>query len=118
MFLNLISNAIKYTPEDGELKIVLAQDGDFAMVDIVDSGIGIDAEHLSHIFDRFYRVDKARNRMDGGTGLGLAIVKWIAEAHGGGITVTSEVGKGSTFSVRLPVQGPGEGKHPITTILD
>ena len=118
MFLNLISNAIKYTPEDGELKIVLAQDGDFAIVDIVDSGIGIDAEHLSHIFDRFYRVDKARNRMDGGTGLGLAIVKWIAEAHGGGITVTSEVGKGSTFSVRLPVQGPEDGKHPITTILD
>jgi heavy metal sensor kinase len=118
MFLNLISNAIKYTPENGELKIVLAQDGDFAMVDIVDSGIGIDAEHLAHIFDRFYRVDKARNRMDGGTGLGLAIVKWIAEAHGGGITVTSEVGKGSTFSVRLPVQGPEEGKHPLTTILD
>ena len=56
--------------------------------------------------------------MDGGTGLGLAIVKWIAEAHGGGITVTSEVGKGSTFSVRLPVQGPEEGKHPISTILD
>jgi signal transduction histidine kinase len=118
MFLNLISNAIKYTPEDGALKIAMAQDGGFAVVDIVDSGIGIDAEHLAHIFDRFYRVDKARNRMDGGTGLGLAIVKWIAEAHGGGITVTSEVGKGSTFSVRLPVQGPEEGKHPISTILD
>ena len=118
MFLNLISNAIKYTPEEGELRIALAQDGDCAVVDIIDSGIGIHAEHLAHIFDRFYRVDKARNRMDGGTGLGLAIVKWIAEAHGGGITVTSEVGKGSAFSVRLPIQGPEAGKHPTTTILD
>lgn len=118
MFLNLISNAIKYTPEEGTLKIAMAQDGEYAVVDIIDSGIGMEAEHLTHIFDRFYRVDKARNRMDGGTGLGLAIVKWIAEAHGGGITVTSEVGKGSAFSVRLPIQGPEEGKHPTTTILD
>jgi len=118
MFLNLISNAIKYTPDGGELKIVLAQKNDFAVIDIADSGIGMHAEHLAHIFDRFYRVDKARNRMDGGTGLGLAIVKWIAEAHGGSISVTSEVGKGSSFSVSLPIQGPEEGKHPKTTILD
>ena len=118
MFLNLISNAIKYTPEGGKLKIVLAQEDDFAVIDIVDTGIGMHAEHLSHIFDRFYRVDKARNRMDGGTGLGLAIVKWIAEAHGGSISLTSEVGKGSAFSVRLPLKGPEEGKHPKTTILD
>ena len=93
-------------------------DDHFARVDIMDSGIGIPGEHLPHIFDRFYRVDKARNRMDGGTGLGLAIVKWIAEAHGGSITVTSEVNKGSSFSVRLPVEGPEEGKHPRTTILE
>jgi len=118
MFLNLISNAIKYTPENGHLEIVLSMDNSFACVDIIDSGIGIPAEHLPHIFDRFYRVDKARNRMDGGTGLGLAIVKWIAEAHGGSITVTSEVKKGSSFSVSLPIEGPEEGKHPRTTILE
>ncbi len=118
MFLNLISNAIKYTQENGRLEIVLAKQDNFARVDIVDSGIGIPAEHLAHIFDRFYRVDKARNRMDGGTGLGLAIVKWIAEAHGGSITVTSEVNKGSSFSVLLPIDGPKEGVHPRTTILD
>lgn len=118
MFLNLISNGIKYTPENGHLKIGLAMDNGFARVDINDSGIGMPAEHLPHIFDRFYRVDKARNRMDGGTGLGLAIVKWIAEAHGGSISVTSEVGKGSSFSVRLPIDGPEEGKHPKSTILE
>jgi heavy metal sensor kinase len=118
MFLNLISNGIKYTPENGHLEITLAMDNGYACVDINDSGIGIPAEHLPHIFDRFYRVDKARNRMDGGTGLGLAIVKWIAEAHGGSIKVTSEINRGSSFSVCMPIDGPEEGKHPKTTILE
>ncbi len=118
LFLNLISNGIKYTPENGRLEIGLKMVDGFAVVEINDFGIGIPEEHLGHIFDRFYRVDKARNRMDGGTGLGLAIVKWIAEAHGGGIVVTSEVKKGSSFSVRLPIDGPEEGKHPLSTILD
>ncbi|MGK2943300.1 MAG: sensor histidine kinase [Desulfuromonadales bacterium] len=118
MFLNLISNGIKYTPENGHQEITLAMDNGYACVVITDSGIGIPAEHLPHIFDRFYRVDKARNRMDGGTGLGLAIVKWIAEAHGGSIKVTSEINKGSSFSVCLPIDGPEEGKHPKTTILE
>jgi heavy metal sensor kinase len=118
MFLNLISNGIKYMSENGRLEIILAMDNGDARVDINDSGIGIPEEHLPHIFDRFYRVDKARNRMDGGTGLGLSIVKWIAEAHGGGITVTSEVNKGSSFSVRLPLKGPEEGKHPKSTLLE
>ena len=118
MFLNMISNGIKYTPENGHMEIALAVDKHFARVDINDSGIGIPAEHLPHIFDRFYRVDKARNRMDGGTGLGLAIVKWIVEAHGGTIAVTSEVNKGSSFSVCLPIDGPAEGKYPKTTFLE
>ncbi len=118
LLLNLISNGIKYTSENGHMEIALAMDDSFARVDISDSGIGIPAEHLPHIFDRFYRVDKARNRMDGGTGLGLAIVKWIAEAHGGSILATSEVGKGSCFSVRLPIEGPEEGKHPKSTLLE
>jgi len=118
MFLNLISNAIKYTSENGRLDLVMTKENDFVVIDVKDSGLGISAEHLPHIFDRFYRVDKARNRMDGGTGLGLAIVKWIVEAHGGNIGITSEVGKGSTFSVCLPLKGPEEGKHPLTTILE
>jgi heavy metal sensor kinase len=118
MFLNLISNAIKYTPESGRLEIGLKVVDGFAAIAINDSGIGIPEEHLAHVFDRFYRVDKARNRMDGGTGLGLAIVKWIAEAHGGSIIVSSEVNKGSSFSVRLPIEGPEEGKHPRSTILE
>jgi heavy metal sensor kinase len=118
MFLNLISNGIKYTPENGWLEIALSMVNGYAKVDINDTGIGIPGEHLPHIFDRFYRVDKARNRMDGGTGLGLSIVKWIAEAHGGSITVSSEVKKGSSFSVSLPIKGPEEGKHPRSTLLD
>jgi len=118
MFLNLISNAIKYTPEGGRLEIGLKMFEDSAVVVINDSGIGIPEEHLAHIFDRFYRVDKARNRMDGGTGLGLSIVKWIADAHGGSIQVSSKVQKGSSFSIRLPLAGPEEGKHPKSTILE
>jgi signal transduction histidine kinase len=98
---NLVGNAIKYTPEGGTISLSLFQDGDWARLDVADTGIGISPEHLPHIFDRFYRVDKARSRAGGGTGLGLAIVKGIALQHGGKVTVTSKPGKGSTFTVWL-----------------
>ncbi len=98
---NLVGNAIKYTPERGTVTLSLYQDGGWARLDVADTGVGIPAEHLPHIFERFYRVDKAHSRRSGGSGLGLAIVKGIAEQHGGKVSVTSEPGKGSTFSVWL-----------------
>jgi signal transduction histidine kinase len=117
MFLNLIANAIKYTPEDGSLELVMMREGPMARIDLTDTGIGIPVEAQPYIFDRFYRVDKARNRMDGGSGLGLSIVKSIAVAHGGTIDVHSSPGKGSTFSVRLPIGGP-TGNCLIPAILN
>jgi signal transduction histidine kinase len=98
---NLIDNAIKYTTEGGTITLSLFRDGDWARMEVADTGIGIAPEHLSHVFDRFYRVDKARTRGRGGSGLGLAIVRGIAEQHGGKVTVTSDSGKGSTFTVWL-----------------
>jgi heavy metal sensor kinase len=106
MFLNLITNGIKYTPNGGRVEIGLAVTRDSAVVTIADTGIGIPEEHQPHIFDRFYRIDKARNRMDGGAGLGLAIVKWIVDAHEGRISVSSTPQRGSTFTVSLPFSGP------------
>ena len=100
MFLNLISNGIKYTPDNGELKIALAREGDFALVDIVDSGIGIDAEHLSHIFDRFYRVGNSFGH--GSSGIGLALAKRFVELHKGTITVDSTPNVYTVFRVLLP----------------
>jgi two-component system, OmpR family, sensor kinase len=96
---NLIDNAIAYTPEGGVITLSLYRDGDQARLEVADNGRGIAPEHLPHIFDRFYRVDQARSRIKGGSGLGLAIVKAIAEQHQGKVTVTSEPGKGSTFTV-------------------
>jgi two-component system OmpR family sensor kinase len=98
---NLVNNAIKYTPENGEIKISLFRDREWACLEVSDNGIGIAPEHLSFLFDRFYRVDKARSRNREGTGLGLAIVKEVAEQHGGKVSVVSESGKGSKFTVWL-----------------
>ncbi len=103
LFLNLVDNAIKYTPAGGEVVLSFQCQGSWVWVQVSDTGIGIPAEDLPRIFDRFYRVDKARSREQGGTGLGLSIVKWIVDAHGGQIDVESEVGKGTRFTVRLPV---------------
>ena len=100
--VNLVDNAIKYSPDGSTVQVRLAVDGGVATIEVGDHGSGIGREHLPHLFERFYRVDKARSRTLGGTGLGLAIVKHIAEAHGGSVSVESTLGAGSTFTIRLP----------------
>jgi two-component system, OmpR family, phosphate regulon sensor histidine kinase PhoR len=99
---NLLMNAIKYSGNNTEILIRVEQNPTHTIIKVVDEGPGIEPEHLSKIFQRFYRVDKARSRDKGGTGLGLSIVKHIAQAHGGEVKVESTVGKGSTFSMIIP----------------
>ncbi len=103
LFLNLLDNAIRYTPSGGTVSVSFTQQEQMAVVAIRDTGIGIPPEHIPHIFERFYRVDRARSRAEGGSGLGLAICRHIAKAHRGKIEVESRVGEGSTFSVFLPL---------------
>jgi len=105
LLLNLVSNAVKYTPEGGKVSIGLSKVNEWARLVVTDSGIGIPPEELPHVFERFYRVDKARTRSQGGSGLGLAIAQRIAAIHGGRIEVASDGvnGHGSTFSVWLPL---------------
>lgn len=100
-FINLIDNAIKYSEPETQITVIAEEDGDDVLVRVKDQGRGIPAEHLPRVFERFYRVDKARSRKMGGTGLGLAIVKHIAQAHGGAASAASEPGRGSTFTLRL-----------------
>jgi heavy metal sensor kinase len=102
LILNLLDNAIRYTPAGGCITVHSAQHGSEAAISISDSGPGIAPEHLPHLFDRFFRIDRARGRAQGGNGLGLAIAQSIAQAHGGRIHVTSAVGRGSTFTLFLP----------------
>jgi two-component system, OmpR family, sensor kinase len=103
LVLNLVDNSLKYTPNGGKVVISLENNNNWARITVSDTGIGIPPEHLPHIFERFYRVDKARNRVQGGSGLGLSIARWIAQAHGGNISVNSKPGKGTTFTVSLPI---------------
>ena len=105
---NLINNAIRYTPPGGDIRLALICQGKEAMIQVEDTGQGIAAEDLPHIFDRFYRADKARTRAQGGSGLGLSIVKWIVEAHHGRIEVESELGVGSVFRIYFPTARPCE----------
>jgi two-component system phosphate regulon sensor histidine kinase PhoR len=100
--VNLIDNAIKYSNPKGEVKIEATRTNGTVMIRVIDTGCGIEPQYLPRLFERFYRVDKARSRKQGGTGLGLAIVKHIAQAHGGRVTVESAPGKGSSFSIHLP----------------
>ena len=107
VFYNLIENASKYTPEGGHIGVFAETEGKDVVFSVTDNGAGIPADDLPHIFDRFYRVDKARSRETGGTGLGLSIVKQIVALHGGDISCDSVVGEGSTFTVRLPADPEG-----------
>jgi len=102
LFLILLDNAVKYTPAGGRSEVSLTARGSSIVGSVSDTGIGIPPADLPHVFDRFYRVDRARSREQGGAGLGLAIGRWIAEAHGGTLTVHSALDRGSTFSVELP----------------
>ncbi len=103
---NLVSNAVKYSPVGAEVSVKAASQGDAVCFEVSDTGPGIAAEHIPRLFERFYRVDDARSRELGGTGLGLAIVKHIAKIHGGDVSVTSQVGRGSTFTIRIPRATP------------
>ncbi len=107
MLLNLLDNAVKYTAPGGEVSVVLSTQNGSARIIVTDSGIGIPSVDQPRIFDRFYRVDKARSRALGGAGLGLSIAKWIVEAHGGTIAVQSMPTQGSEFIVELPLKGDG-----------
>ncbi len=100
--VNLIQNAVKYSPEGETVRIAAAWQKDRLLIKVIDKGCGIEEKHIDRLFERFYRVDKARSRELGGTGLGLAIVKHIVQAHGGSIEVESAPGKGSTFTIHLP----------------
>ena len=102
MVMNLIDNAIRYTPEGGNVTAALEANDAGLRIRIADTGVGIAPEAAPHVFERFYRSDKARSRSDGGFGLGLAIVKWIAEVHNGAVELESTPGVGSTFTVTLP----------------
>ena len=101
---NLLENALEYTPAGGTVTISTGVDGDEGVMAVADTGLGIPRRDISRIFERFYRVDDARNRETGGTGLGLAIVRNVADMHGGTVTVESELGVGSTFTIRLPLR--------------
>jgi two-component system sensor histidine kinase SenX3 len=103
---NLLDNAVKYSDPGSEVAVLVTGDDDTVRISVQDRGIGIPAKDIERVFERFYRVDRARSRETGGTGLGLAIVRHVATNHGGSVSVTSQEGDGSTFTLRIPV-GPG-----------
>ena len=104
LFANLINNAVRYTPENGEISIVWKKDHNEAVFSVTDNGPGIAGQHIPHLTERFYRADVDRSRESGGTGLGLAIAKYAVERHDGNLAISSELGKGSTFSCYFPSQ--------------
>ena len=104
--LNLVDNAIKYSGEGSAVTVRTRQESASALIEVADNGAGIPPENLGRIFDRFYRVDRGRSRREGGTGLGLAIVKELVESLGGTVNVSSDVGKGTAFTIALPASRP------------
>lgn len=109
--INLITNAVRYTPEGGRIKVVWKRQGTGAVLSVSDTGIGIAAEHLPRITERFYRVDRGRSRATGGTGLGLAIVKHVMRRSGGELLIESTLGEGSTFMLRFPEERLFGGRY-------
>jgi signal transduction histidine kinase len=104
VLLNLLGNALQYTPSGGQVTVRAQREGREVIIEVQDTGIGIAAEHLPQIFERFYRVDKSRSRTGGGSGIGLTIARHLVEAHGGRIWAESPgLGKGSTFTFTLPL---------------
>jgi two-component system, OmpR family, sensor histidine kinase SenX3 len=114
---NLVENAIAYSGDDTKVTLTVRQDQAWIEIDVTDQGIGIAPHDVDRIFERFYRADQARSRSTGGTGLGLAIVKHIATNHGGRVDVTSELGGGSTFTLRLPARRP-EAPLPLPAAVE
>jgi two-component system phosphate regulon sensor histidine kinase PhoR len=116
VFINLVHNAVKFSPEGGEVRVDVRRDGDQARASVTDHGIGIAKADRARVFERFYKVDRARVR-GGGTGLGLSIARHVVRGHGGRIWVESEEGSGSTFIFELPLTAdgrPGPAPHPRT----
>src|SRR5262249_24399377 len=110
MLSNLLSNALKFTPAGGRVEVALRNSSESVVLEVADTGCGIPAEHIPHIFERFYRVPKqpAQASPEPRLGLGLSFVAWIAKAHGGMIRVESEPGRGTRFTVRIPAAAPVE----------
>jgi two-component system phosphate regulon sensor histidine kinase PhoR len=109
---NLLTNAVRYTPDGGRITVSWAVFGGEGLLSVRDTGIGIAAEHLPRLTERFYRVDRGRSRETGGTGLGLAIVKHVAQRHGARLEIDSRIGSGSTFSLRFPASRIGSPPAP------
>jgi signal transduction histidine kinase len=123
LLLSLVDNALKYTPPNGHVSLRLRREGAGAQVTVTDSGVGISPTDLPHVFERFYRADAARTLDPSGTGLGLPIAQWIARQHGGEVTLTSELGKGTVATFRLPVHVPTSepdqsASTPVVTTVD
>jgi signal transduction histidine kinase len=112
LFLNLVENALKFTPEDGRINVRAQRDGDGYRVEVTDTGLGIPASDQAHVFERFFRSDHTRRRAPG-AGLGLSIAKWIAELHGGSLRLTKSDSGGTTFMAELPIVTPGADEPTI-----